>query len=52
MYKTKASDFGYNRIFYIIEYRHWIKIFVCFERILVDLKITRNKRKFFYWEIF
>ena len=26
MYKSKVSDFGYNRIFDIIEYGHWLQI--------------------------
>ena len=40
MYKTKVSDFGYNRIFFIIEYGHWIQINFFFERFFI--KTTRK----------
>ena len=27
MYKTKVLDFGYNRIYYIIEFDNWLSFF-------------------------
>ena len=44
MYKTIVSDFGYNRIFYIIEYGHWMQINIFFERFFI--KTFRKIRHF------
>ena len=50
MYKTKVTDLGYNRIFYTIEYSHWLQTCLGFERI--SAKITWNIRQFFCREIY